>query len=114
MTRYSAGETCSFIACSYRFGIVRAAPEPQPQGECESDREDPIRFWILRLGSVQVLDFRLSEQQSETCFEEITFTRLLPPNRKSAIENLKMSSYDPIRPLKHAGWNCQTDLLCRL
>jgi len=25
-----------------------------------------------------------------------------------------MSSYDPIRSLEHADWNCQSDLFCRL
>ncbi len=44
-----------------------------------------FRFSILRPSSEQVLDFRLPEQESESCFEENTFIGLLPPiqNRKS-------------------------------
>jgi hypothetical protein len=35
-------------------------------------------FSILRQSSGHVLDFRLSEQESKTRFEEVSFMRLIP------------------------------------
>src|SRR5436309_7813016 len=48
-------------------------------------------FWILRQGSGQVLDFRLKEKESRIRTEDFSFIPFIPPNPKSAIQNLKSS-----------------------
>src|SRR5437867_11168849 len=70
-----------------------------------------FRFWILRRRSVQVLDFRLSEEESKNRFQKVLFMQFL----QSKIENRqsKMSFYDFVRRCQHVGRNRQTDLLCR-
>ena len=46
----------------------------------------PFRFWILRLSSVQVLDFRLATERDSI---QSIFRTTFSPNLKSNIENLK-------------------------
>ena len=39
---------------------------------------------------------------------------LCPQSKIRQSKHLKLITYDLVRPLEHAGWNCQTDLFCRL
>src|SRR5262245_54501571 len=50
-----------------------------------------FRFWILRLSSVQVFDFRLSEQEFRSRSEVFSFM-CFPLNPKSKIQNRKIQN----------------------
>ena len=86
------------------FGCCASALAPHTVS-VRTIAKSPIHFGfsILRLSSGQVLDFRLSEQESKNRFKKVLFTQFL----QSKIENRqsKMSSYDPIRPRQHIGRN---------
>jgi len=68
--------------------------------ECDNEAGKPHQFWIL--------DFRLSEIEFGTRSQDLSFMHFFSPNRKSAIENLKLFD-DLIRPEQHGLWNRQVE-----